>query len=153
MVGGERVLESIQCLDDPHCRSSSPVKAARCRELELDHQLVELDGATPSVSVDGDASGYGIHQAEVIGCRHAVHQHAQLIASGNGIHDDSVVWRSRPLRQSVDGWVVIQAPVHATQVARLHHALQGFIDGIAGAELREISRRPDVASASGDNQR
>ena len=151
VVGVQGVFEPMQGLHDPHRGSPCPIEAARRRKFELDHQPVELDGATPGVGVDCDACRHSIGQTEVIGGGHAVDQQAQLVSSGNGIDNYPVVGCGRPLRQPVDGRAVIEPSVNTAQFARGHHALEGFIDGITGAEMREISRHPDGTRARGGN--
>ena len=98
--------------------------------LELNGELVELNCSAAGIGMDGDASRYRISQAEVIGGSHAIYQHAQVIPARNGLSYSAIVRGSRTLGQVVERGPVIEAPVDATQLSRLHHALQSFVDGI-----------------------
>ena len=81
------VLQPMQGLYDPHRRSGGPVEAIWCRLAEFDDQVVERDGPPASIGMDSDARRHCIRQTQVVGGRHAVYQHAQLIAACKRIQD------------------------------------------------------------------
>ena len=58
------------------------------------------------------------------------------------------------LGEAVDDGLVVQASVDTPQISRQHHTLEGLVDRIPVAEVRKVSRHPDVAwTCSVDLQR
>jgi hypothetical protein len=112
------VLEPMQRLDDAHGRTSSPVQLPGSGLLEADLQSVELDRASARVSVDHDVRRNCRREAQVVRCRQAVDQHADLITTSNGVDDLAVVRNRRLLRQRADSRRVVKAAAYTSELAR-----------------------------------
>ena len=150
-VAGQRVFHPMERLHDPHGGTPGPVQPTRCRLLELDDQVVQLNASAARVRVDEDARRHCCRQTDVIRRGHPVDEHADLIASSNRI-DDSAVVRDRGLiRQAVHARRVIETAVDASKLSLLYEPLQDFVDGGAAAEVEEVDGSPDlVAGRFGD---
>jgi hypothetical protein len=59
--------------------------------LEVNGQLVERNGAAARIGMNRDVGRHGIRQTQIIGRRHAVHQHAQLITARHRIQSMQVL--------------------------------------------------------------
>ena len=143
-IRNERVFQPMEGLHDTHGGTPCPEEATGRRLLELDAQVVELNGAATGIGMENDASRYGISQPKIVGCGHAVDQQSELIPASDGLHHGAVVGTGGPLGQAVELGPIIEAPIYTAQLTRQHHALQGFVDGVAIAKLREVGRHPDM---------
>ncbi len=93
-VRSQHVLQPVQSLNDAHGWATRPVELAWRRELELDREIAERNRTPAHVGVDDYARRDGGGQAQVVGGRQTVDQHAGLIAPGKSVQDLSIVRRA-----------------------------------------------------------
>ena len=125
-------------------RDALQVQAARRRHLELDHEVVESDGATSGVGADGDARRYGVGESEVVGRRHAVNEHSQPVAPRQRVQHNAIVRSDgRLVRRLTFGWSYRPRSMRRSAPSRARR--WNLVDGVSGAEMGEVRRHPDPA--------
>lgn len=145
MVRRQGVLEPPQRLHDPHRRSSGPIQLAGSGLPELDGEVVETDRATASVGMNDHVRRNRSRETEIVRGSEAVDEHANLVASGEGINDLAIVRNHWSFGQVVDPGHVVQASVDASQLASLDQTLKRLINGVSTAKIEEVHRCPHVS--------
>ncbi|KFL52282.1 hypothetical protein JM78_17195 [Burkholderia pyrrocinia] len=106
-VARQRVLEPVKRLHDSHGGSPGPEKATGGCLLEVDSQFIELNRAPARVGMDSHSRRNAIRQPKIVGCRHAVDQQTQLIATSDCVEHGAIIRGRRPFGQPIDGWEVV----------------------------------------------
>ena len=143
-VGGQRVLEPLEGLHDPHGRAAGPVQFARRRLLERDGQVVQVNRASTRVGMDHHASWHRGGEPQVVRRGHAIDDHAQLVAPPKCVDDLAIVRDRRLLRQAGESPCVVEASVDPPELARGDEALQNLVDGGPTAEVEKIDGGPHL---------
>ena len=146
---GQHILHPIECLDDSHGGTASPIETAGRCELEMDLLVAELDRLQPRVGQHLDARRNSSGEAEIIGGGHAIYDGARLVAPGNGADDRAIVGDHRLARQPSLARLVVEAPVNTAQLTCSCQPLKGFIDSRPPTEVDKIARRPNLLGIGG----
>jgi hypothetical protein len=87
------------------------------RLLEVDDQPADLDRTAPRIGVHDNARGDRGGEAEVIGGRQAVHQHAHLVPSRHRVQHVPVVGCAGLPGKGVRAGHVVQPPIDPAELA------------------------------------
>ena len=142
-VGWQHVVEPVKSLNDAHRRPACPIEPARSGQLEIDDELVEVNRAEPGIGVDRDFGWHSVSESQLIRGGNSIGKKPGLLPPGDRVNDGGVIGGTRFAGERVDTRQIVESAIDTAEVARKREALEGFIDGGAGAEIEEVVRRPD----------
>jgi hypothetical protein len=131
----------MKSLDHTHAWPIGPIETAWRGMPEMDFLIAELDRLQARIDHDLDPCGHGRGKAQIICRRHAIDDHACVVAPGDGA---IVGNRGPPPRETVQTRPVVKPAINAVEVAALGESLQRLIGRGATAEIGKIGGRPDI---------
>ncbi len=114
---------------------------------EPDSPSVDLERPRVAVRHVADLRGHGIGEAKLIRGYQAIRHDPHTVPSCQRCNGGIQIDRRWPIQHVADPGHVVQAVAHPAQPSRLDETRQSLVDGLAAAEVQEVSGRAHPASA------